>query len=677
MFQAFAVWCAALSRARARIKLRLHFWAEGHGMSNRRGQDPLQSENRASKQATAETTAINTAVLDELPFADRRSFENAGRGLIARTEPLTIARASDGKVTFDLSQMTFLEGDAPGSVNPSLWRQAQLNALNHGLYEVTDGLYQVRSYDIANMTFIKGDTGWVVIDPLTSSESSKAALDMANEHLGERPITAIIITHSHADHFAGILGVANPADIASGKVALVAPEGFVQEALSENVLAGNVMSRRATYMYGNLLPHSPQGFVTTGLGAALSMGSTGFIVPNDIVRETGETRNLDGIDIEFQMTPGTEAPAEMVFYFPKFKALCMSEITSHHLHNVYTPRGAQVRDALAWAAQINESIELFGDRTEIEFASHHWPIWGQEEALDYLGKQRDLYKYIHDQTLRLANSGFTKEEIAEQIELPKSLAHEFYNRDYYGTVRHNAKAVYVKYLGFFDGNPATLNRHPPSDAGKRYVDFMGGADAVLTNARKSFDEGDYRWVAEVVNHVVLAEPQNDAARVLQADACEQLGYQAESGPWRNFYLTAAFELRNGVPESSPARVSAGMAAGLPIDNLLQAMAVRLNGPRAANKNFAFNLEFPDLGRTYALTLGNGVLNYFPDRPSENPTATLKLDSIDFKLLMLQQKNAADLLEAGKLEFSGDAGKFAELADLFDQFNPRFPIVTPR
>jgi len=638
--------------------------------------EALPAEFTTSKQATDATAKRNQAVLSELPFSDRRSFENASRGFIASLEPLTIVRERDNKTTYDLAKLDFLKGDAPDTANPSLWRQAQLNALHHGLFEVCDGIYQIRSFDIANMTLVRGNTGWILIDPLTSSESAKAALDLANKHLGERPVVAVIHTHSHVDHFGGVLGIVDPEDVRSGKVQVIAPDQYVKEALSENVVAGTVMGRRATYMYGNLIPPSPTGFITTGLGAALSMGTTGFVVPNDIVTKTGETRTVDGIDIEFEMTMGTEAPSEFVFYFPQFKALCMSEITSHHLHNVYTPRGAQVRDALAWADQINEAIELFGDRLEIQFASHHWPIWGREEAVDYLKKQRDLYKYIHDQTLRLANLGFTKEEIAEQIELPKELAHEFYNRDYYGTVSHNAKAVYVKYLGYFDGNPANLHPLPPVDAAERYVDFMGGADQIVEKARRSFDQGDYRWVAEVVNHVVMAEPTHTEARALLADTYEQLGYQAESGPWRNFYLCGAFELRHGVPKSSGRQVSEGMALGIPMENIFQAMSVRLNGPKAAGLSLSFNLTFTDTNETYLMTVENAVLNAFPSKHAESPTAALTMASADFKRLMLGLKTAMDLLSDNAMQIDGDAEALATFSGLFDQFNPRFPIVTP-
>ena len=388
-----------------------------------------------------------------------------------------------------------------------------------------------------------------------------------------------------------VLGVINPEDVTSGKVAVIAPDQFVKAALSENVLAGNVMRRRANYMYGHSLPHSPQGFITNGLGALLSQGSTGFVTPTDIIKETGETRVVDGVEIVFQMTPDTEAVSEFVFYLPQFRALCMSEITSHHLHNVYTPRGAQVRDALAWSNQINESIDLFGDQLEVQFGSHHWPVWGRDAVIDFLKQQRDLYKYIHDQTLRLANHGYTKEEIAEQLRLPESLARNFSNRDYYGTVSHNAKAVYVKYLGYFDGNPANLNPLPPVEAATRYVEYMGGADAVIIKARKSFDQGDYRWAAQVMNHVVLSEPDNTQARALLADTYEQMGYQAESGPWRNFYLTGALELRRGIPEAVPGKMSPGMVQGMPLENLFQALAVRLERPQSRRQTHRAQSEF--------------------------------------------------------------------------------------
>ena len=636
---------------------------------------PLPENLAANKPATSHTQAAQEQVKSSLDFSNRRSFADAERGFIATLNPLTLRR-EDGHITFDLAHMEFLNDEAPTTVNPSLWRQSQLNAQHNGLFEVVDGIYQVRSFDIANMTLIRSNAGWIVIDPLTSSESSAAALALANEHLGERPVVAVLITHSHADHFAGVLGVVSQEQVRSGKVPLIAPEDFVNESLNENVLAGNAMNRRATYMYGNLLPASATGYVTTGLGAAVSMGSTGFIVPSDFIYKTGETRTIDGVEIEFQMTPGTEAPAEFVFYLPAFKALCMAEITSHHLHNVYTPRGAQVRDALEWSSQINESIDLFGHRIDVQFASHHWPIWGQADAIDYLEKQRDLYKYIHDQTLRLANNGYTKEEIAEQVHLPDSLGQEFYNRDYYGTVHHNCRAVYVKYLGFFDGNPSTLYQLPPVEQAKRYMDFMGGADAVVDKARGSFDKGDYRWVAEVLNHVVMSDPDHIAGRALLADTLEQLGYQSESAPWRNFYLCGALELRQGLPETKVFQASGGIAAGMPIENFFQTLAVRLLPTAADGLAVSILLTFTDMDANYLVTIKNSVFNYFKNKDTAADT-TLTISSADFKKLIIGLTDGPTLMAEKKLEIAGDAELMRSLSQLFDQFPRRFPLVTPR
>ena len=639
---------------------------------------PLSVERRGSKPATAFTRHCQQQVRDYLPFeSDKRSFENAQKGFIATLDTLTIVREHDNSVVYDLTKFDFLNEPAPDTVNPSLWRQAQLNAQHTGLFEVCEGIYQVRSFDLANMTLIKGETGWIVIDPLTASETSAAALKLANDHLGARPVVAVIITHSHIDHFGGILGVVSQEDAASGAVPVIAPPEFAREALAENVLAGNVMGRRATYMYGNLLMPGVEGFVSNGLGANLALGSTGFIPPNDTISATGDTRRIDGIDIDFQLTMGTEAPAEMVFYFPQFNALCMSEITSHHLHNVYTPRGAQVRDALAWAAQIDESIDRYADKLDIQFASHHWPIWGRTEAREYLEKQRDLYKYIHDQTLRLANHGYTKEEIAAQLRLPDALGKEFYNRDYYGTVNHNSRAVYVRYLGEFSGNPTSLNPLPPVAAAKGYVGFMGGVEAVVEKSRISFENNEFQWVCEVLQHVVNVDPTHEEARALLADALEQLGYQAESGPWRNFYLCGAFELREGVPVGSPVRVSAGMAKGMPLADLYKAMAVRLNSDRAQNLNLTLNLRFTDLKLSHLLQINRCVLHGWENRSSDQADATLTLSSVRFKELMLGAVDAAALLGNEELAIDGDIEALAKLPELFDQFVRRFPIMTPR
>ena len=627
--------------------------------------------------ATAFTVAAHKEVSGQLDFTDRTDFENARRGFLGTREPMTVQRERDGKVVYDLAPFGFLNSEAPATANPSLWRQCQLNAQHHGLFEVTEGIYQLRGFDLANMTLVRTDTGWIVIDPLTSAQTSAAAFALATEHLGERPIHAVIHTHSHIDHFGGVWGVISPEQVDSGEVQILAPRDYVQESLNENVMAGNVMGRRATFMFGNLLAPGPRGFVGNGLGPSLSMGTTGFAVPTDTIYETGETRTIDGVEIEFQWTPGTEAPTEMVFFFPQYKALCMSEIASHHLHNVYTPRGAQTRDALAWSNQLQESVDLFGDRLEVQFGCHHWPIWGAEKAVDYLEKQRDLYKFIHDQTLRLANHGYNKEEIAEQLELPEELAREFYNRDYYGTLSHNSKAVYVRYLGYFDGHPSNLEPHPPAAAAVRYVKFMGGAERVIEQAQVSYDEGDYRWVAEVANHVVFAEPDNMPARELLAGALEQLGYQSESGPWRNIYLTGAQELRNGTPPGGLVQVSDGIARNMPMQNLYDSMAVRLNSTRAAGVHFTLDAKLTDLDRTDRIEITNSVFHAAERTGAVEANLALELSSQNFKRLMFKLVSADDLENAGALVTVGEPTQLEMFGDLFDSFRRSFPILFPR
>ena len=499
------------------------------------------------KPASPSTEELQRAVFTTVDTASTSDFERATRGMIAPGAPRQVP-GRFGQVLWDLDAYVFLDDaetvEPPSTVNPSLWRQGRLNNIA-GLFEVTPRIFQVRGMDISNVTFISGESGWIIIDPLTSEETARAALNMVNEHLGERPVRAVIYTHSHTDHFGGVRGVVVDGDVANGRVPVIAPVGFLDAAVSENVLAGTVMIRRAMYMYGVLLPKDPQGHVDTGLGKGMpGLPSVALIAPTHEITTTGEELTVDGVRLVFQLTPGTEAPAEMNIFVPEERALCVAENCTANQHNVYTLRGAQVRDALMWSKYIDQSLELYADRCDVLFASHHWPRWGQSDLSQYLASQRDAYRYVHDQTLRLANHGRTMNEIAEELELPAGLGDEFFNHGYYGTLSHNAKAVYQRYLGWFDGNPAHLNPHPPVEAAQRYVSYMGGADAVLDRARLSFAEGDYRWVVEVVNHVVFADPENEPARLLQADALEQLGYQSESGPWRDFYLSGAMELRS-------------------------------------------------------------------------------------------------------------------------------------
>jgi len=637
--------------------------------------DPREHE---PKEATAATRAANAAVHSELPFDDRSDFERAARGLIARPSESRILH-SRGYPVWDLAPFEFLKSDeVPATVHPSLWRQGQLN-LSHGLFEVAENFYQVRGLDLSNITFIRGRSGWIIIDPLTSTETARAALELLFEHKEEAPVLAVIYTHSHVDHFAGVRGVVDEADVLAGKVRIIAPEGFLQAAISENVIAGTAMGRRASYMYGALLPRGPRGHVDAGLGKSVPMlGSTSLIAPTEEITATGQELEIDGIRIVFQNTPGTEAPAEMNFYFPEERILCMAENCSATLHNVYTPRGAEIRDALSWSKYIQESLELFVDETDVMFASHHWPRWGQADVRNYLEKQRDAYRYIHDQTMRLANRGFTSLEIAEEIELPKSLRCEFFNRDYYGTVNHNVKAVYQRYLGWFDANPAHLHPLPPESAARRYVEYMGGSEAVLERARKSFEQGDYRWVAEVVNHVVFAEPENRSARALQADTLEQLGYQSESGPWRAFYLTAARELRHGSPEATGVGgvVSPDVVKAMTPSMLFDYMAVRLDGPAAEGRTLVFNFEVVDRKARYVVALENSAIHTIAGASDPEADLTLKIPHSALAELVLGRTSAADTLALPGVEASGRDAALGELIALLDHFEFFFPIVSP-
>jgi alkyl sulfatase BDS1-like metallo-beta-lactamase superfamily hydrolase len=623
------------------------------------------------KDATEATRRALEALVRTLPEDTGEDFELARKGFIATIPDAKILNAA-GHAVWDMGTFAF-EGEGcgcPETVNPSLWRQAKLNAV-HGLFEVTKGIYQVRNFDLSNITFIEGDTGYIVVDPLISAEPAAAALALMREHRGDKPVTAVIYTHSHVDHYGGIKGVLSDADIANG-LQIIAPEGFLEEAVSENVLAGNAMGRRATYMYGALLPRNAKGHVDAGLGKTVSMGQVSLVPPTVSISETGTAMTVDGVEIVFQVTPGTEAPAEMNFYFPQFKALCMAENCSCQLHNLYTPRGAQVRDAKAWSWYIDEAIDLFATKTDVLFASHHWPRWGAEAAVSFLKKQRDLYKYVHDQTLRMANHGDTPLEIAEKLALPPTLAAEWYTRGYYGTLNHNAKAVYQRYLGWFDGNPANLHKHPPEEVGRRYVELAGGPDALLEKARAAFAKGDYRWVAELVNHLVFADPANADARNLQADALEQLGYQAESGPWRAFYLTAAMELRNPRPPSdTPRQGAAGQIRSLPAEQLLDSLSVRLNGEKAGASEIALNLRFTDTGERFLVTVENAVFHHYPDREAAS-APTVSLTRAVLADLVIGERTLPD--EAVAID--GDGEPFATFLSLLDRFDFWFEIVMP-
>ncbi len=639
------------------------------------GEDARTSQGRVPP--SSRTAAANAAVAASLPLDDPADFERAERGRIGGLDSLVVTHdQSSTHRVWDMDTYRFVEGDAPDTVNPSLWRQAKLNNV-HGLFEVTDRIYQVRGYDISNVTFVEGDTGWIVIDPLTSTETARAALQLVTAHLGDRPVQAVIYTHSHADHFMGVQGVISREELRRRDVPIVAPTGFLEAAVFENVIAGNAMLRRAAFMYGNLLDRGPDGQVDCGLGKTVPSGSASLVAPTHLVGSTGEELVLDGVRIVFQYTPGAEAPAEMTFHFPELRALCAAENCTSVMHNLYTLRGAEVRDALSWSKYINESIELFAARSDVLFASHNWPRFGTAELTRYLRTQRDTYRYLHDQTMRLANLGFTPLEIAEQVELPPSLAAEFSSRGYYGTVSHNVKAVYQKYLGFFDGHPAHLDPLPPVEAGARTVAYMGGPDAVIERARADYEAGEYRWVAEVLTHVVFAEPDNVAARELQAAAFEQLAYAAESGPWRNFYLTGALELRGGLPAVGAARpgARAEVVAALTVDMVFDLLAVRLNGPRADGAELAVNWRFTDTGEEWALRLEHSALNYVPRLDgSAGVTVTLARTTLD--AILAQQVSMLDALGAGDVALDGDAELLVTLFGLLDLAEPAFAITLP-
>lgn len=627
------------------------------------------------KPATSTTKNANAAVLKQLPFKETQDFKDVKRGFIAPLPDNGVIKNAKGEPVWDLGAYGFAEGkEAPDTVNPSLWRQLQLLS-EGGLYEVTPRIYQVRSADLSNITFIEGDKGVVVMDPLISAETARAALDLYREHRGNKPVVGVIYTHSHVDHYGGVRGVVDEKDVKAGKVKIIAPEGFVEEAVSENVFAGNHMSRRATFMYGNLIPKGPQGTLGTGLGLGTSPGTVTLIEPTDTITKDGQKIELDGFTYEFILAPGSEAPSEMHFYIPELKAVTAAENSNHTLHNLYTLRGAKVRNARAWSGYLNDTIRRWGDKSEVLFGPHHWPTWGNENVINHLKKQRDLYKYLNDQTLRMANHGYNMVEAAEMMELPPELANYWANRGYYGSVNHDTRAVWNYYLGFFDGNPARLYPLPPAEAGKKYVQYMGGTDNVLKQAQKDYDVGNYRWVAQVLDQLVSAEPNNKAARNLLADALEQMGYQQENGPWRNFFLSGAQELREGVKElPAPTTASPDTIRSMPTEMFFDFLGIRLNGPKAAGKNIAINVSLPDVKENYSLMLENGVLNYGP--PVDKPHSTVTINRSDLNDVILGNATMKDKMNDGSAKVTGGQAQFETLLSLLDTFEFWWNLVTP-
>ncbi|SNT09754.1 alkyl/aryl-sulfatase [Rhodococcoides kyotonense] len=603
-----------------------------------------------------------------------QDFEDADRGFIAALEP-GVVRDASGELVWD-SDFSFLDSDCPDTVDPSLWRQSRLCA-RQGLYEVTDGIYQIRGLDLSNMTLIEGDTGIVVVDPLISAETAAAGLALYREHRGDRPVTGLIYSHSHVDHFGGAKGVTTSEDVDAGRCPVIAPAGFVEHAVSENVYAGTAMGRRAAYMYGAALPRGPRGAVGAGLGQTTSTGTLTLIPPTTYVDHTGQTEVVDGIRIEFQMTPGTEAPSEMNFFFPDRRALCMAENATHTLHNLLTLRGALVRDPHVWAKYLTESIRRYADRSDVLFASHHWPTWGTDTLTTFLSQQRDLYGYLHDQTLRGMNKGLTGIEIAEALQLPPNLAAAWHAHGYYGSVSHNVKAIYQRYMGWYDGNPATLWEHTPVESAKRHVEFMGGSEAVVEKARKSYEESDFRWAAQVLNYVIFAEPNNEAAIALQADTLEQLGFGAENGTWRNAFLMGAYELRNGAIGTPVGTASQDIAAALTVEQLFDAIALRIDGPRAWSTDITIDWRL-GAATTYRTQLGNGVLVHYEvdGAAPAQADATLELSDSDLRKILLAGADLEQMVRDGDVTVAGDIGKLRELVGFVDAPDPDFAIVTP-
>lgn len=635
----------------------------------------LDSEGNVAKAASPTTIAINHAVLDQLPFQDRSDYEAARKGLVAAFEGEI--KNADGKTVLNTHQYDFLsQKQAPDSVNPSLWRMAQLNA-NAGLFQVTDRIYQLRGIDLANMTIIEGDDGLIIIDPLYVTETAKAGLELYYKNRPHKPVVAVIYSHSHIDHFGGVRGVVDEADVKAGKVRIYAPSGFMEHAIQENVLAGNAMLRRGKYQSGASVERSERGQLDTGIGKGAPVGGTiSLIAPTDLIDQPVEKKVIAGVQFEFQLTPGTEAPSEMNLYLPQMQALCIAENAVMSMHNVLTPRGAEVRDAKAWWQFLDDALVRYGDRAQVMFAQHNWPTWGAEGIRNMLADQRDMYAFINNRTLNLLNQGMTPLEIADSVKkLPGNLDQKWYARGYYGTLSFNTRAVYQRYLGFYDGNPANLDPLPPVESARHYVQAMGGAEKVLDLMRVAMQQGDYRWAAQLGNHLVFAEPDNQGARQAQADALEQLGYRSESAIWRNMYLTGAQELRQVVPPlGAPATADLTRAATPAM--FMDVLSVRMDSDKAQGHDMTLNWNFTDLGQPFALTLRNGVLTYreHASHAKADVTVTMTKDVLD--RISLRQLDFPTALKQGDIKLEGDADRFKAMMGMLTAFQPTFNIVTP-
>ena len=637
------------------------------------GESPAESPKEASPSVIAQQQAVR----DALPFADTADFDDAARGFLGTIEHAKIMSASS-RVVWSLEPYGFLsEAEAPPTVNPSLWRQSRLN-MQHGLFEVVPGVYQVRGLDIANMTLIEGDTGVIVLDTLTSIEGARAAMELYFKHRGLKPVVAVIFSHTHTDHWGGARGVLEDDLLASGKVPIIAPNLFMEWAVSENIIAGPAMLRRAQYQFGPFLARGARGQVDCGLGKSMAAGSVALLRPTDLIMATGDKRIIDGVEFEFQMAPNSEAPAEMHFYVPRYKMLTLAENCTHNFHNLLPFRGADVRDALAWSKYLNEALKMWGGKAEAMCGQHHWPVWGRERIDTMIRQQRDLYKFAHDQTIRPMNHGLTAAEIAETIRLPKSLDGAWHTRGYYGHIRHNVKAIYQKYLGWYDANPVNLDPLPPVESGRKYVEYMGGGEAILSRAKKDFDKGEFRFVAQALSHLVFAEPDNAAARALLADTFEQLGYATESSTWRNAYLFGAQELRQGMPKTQPRPpMPRETLAALRTEQLWDVLGVRLNGPKAEGRHIVLNWSFTDTAESFVLNLENSALTYTEGVQSERADASVALARTVLDEVIARQTSFPEAVDAGKIKLGGNPMKLAELMGLMDEFPRMFEIVEPK
>ena len=630
--------------------------------------------NTDTKPATQYTIDANEQVYALLDFEDERELENAQRGLIAAPDTLEIV-TEDGKVVWSQDAYAFLEEDAPNTANPSLWRNAQLNHI-YGLFEVMDGIYQVRGYAMSNITFIKGNTGWIIYDPLMTVECAQAALELVKENIGDYPVKAVLYSHSHVDHYGGVTGIITEEQVENGEVLVIAPEGFEEHAVSENVYAGNAMARRASYQYGTILESGEQGSLSIGIGMGQSHGTTSYISPTDIITETGQTMVIDGVIMEFQLTPGTEAPAEMNTWFPQKNALWMAENCTGTLHNLYTLRGAEVRDGQAWAEFLMETLKRYGKDVEVVFQAHNWPHWDNENIIEYIVNTAAAYKFINDQTLLYINQGYTSTEIAHMIELPEDLAKNWYTRQYYGTVAHNSKAVYQKYMGWYDANPIHLGELEPTERAKKFVEYLGDVDEVLKKAKEDFDNGEYQWVAELTNMLVFADPENTDARLLCADALEQLAYQAESGTWRNAYLCGAQELRFGTNTDDATRATASTSSSITYhmtpEMMLQYLGIYTDSNQIKELSFTANIVLPE--ESYVLVVRNGVILY--EEGSLHDSADVTWTTTKQGLFGIIQ-NDRELIDSMVTQ-EGDTTLLDKLMEgnLATEKNPYFEIIEP-